>query len=93
MWGLGTADHVDVGNLASSLLSTYPDYSRKKINSFRMLVGKVYQSLLLSNQFENQKSHSKVCSKEEDWLEQRERDHLHLRMDQQKMELQNDNEL
>lgn len=61
-----TAD-VDLDDMVTSLQSTYPEYSRRKKQAFRSLVGKLYQSFDQS-------------VRGEDWLEQRERNHFEKRM-------------
>lgn len=77
--------------MATSLQSTYSDYSRKKKQRFRTWVGNVYLSLRQSNQLEEQLSLSKEQEKDEDWLERREKKHFQMRMED--MEHQNSNEM
>lgn len=58
---------VDVDDVVANLQSTYPEYSRRKKHAFRSLVGKLYQSLDRSD-------------RQEEWLEQREREHYEKRV-------------
>lgn len=61
---------IELDDMVAGLKSTYREYSRKG-HAFKVLVGKFYQSLALqaSNELE-----------EEEWLEQRERDHFERRL-------------
>lgn len=61
---------LSLEDMAASLQSTYPEYSRRKRQAFQSLVVRLYRSLDLSNQF----------SEQEEWLEQREQQHFERRM-------------
>lgn len=89
MRGLGGVSYVDVDDMATSLQSTYSDYSRKKKQRFRTWVGKMYLSLHQSNQLGNLLNLSKEEDREEDWLERREKDHFKMRMKEIEKEHQN----
>lgn len=65
---LGDPGAIELDDVVASLQQTYPEYSRRKRQAFRSLVGRLCQSLRTSEE------------EEEEWLEQREKAHFEKRL-------------